>query len=52
MDNLYKNGKLCRDEYVEKKILHCVTRTHGRGVPEEIIQKEVKSKNKQDKVRG
>ena len=44
MDNLYNNGKLCRDVYVEKKLLHGLARTHGRGVPEEIIQQEVKNK--------
>ena len=52
MDNLYNNDKLCRTAYAENKLLHGVARTHGRGVPEEIIQQEVKIKKKQDKVRG
>ena len=44
MDNLYNNGTLCKAEYAEKKLMHGVARTHGQGVPEEIIQQEVKSK--------
>ena len=44
MDNLYNNSKLFRAEYAEKKLLHGVARTYGRGVLEYIIQKEVKSK--------
>ena len=51
MDNLHNNGKLYRDEYVEKKIFHDVVRTHGQGVREKIIQQEVKSNRKQDKVK-
>ena len=52
MDNLYNNVKLCKDVNTENKLLHGVARTHGQGVPEEIIQQEVKSKKKQDEVRG
>ena len=52
MDNLYNNIKLCRVEYTEKKPLHDAARTHGRGVPYEIIHQEVKSKGKQYEVRG
>ena len=52
MDNLYNNVKLCRDVNGEKKLLHDVARTHGKGVTEEIIQQEVKSNKKQDKVIG
>ena len=36
---------------MEKKLLHGVYRTHGRGVTEKVIQQDVKSKKKQDKVR-
>ena len=52
MDNLYNNVKLCRDAFLEKKMFHYVTRTHGRGVTVETIQKEVKNKEKQGEVRG
>ena len=38
MDNLYSNGKLCKAAYAEKKLLHGVARTYGRGVPVGIIQ--------------
>ena len=52
MDYLYKNGKLCRDAYAGNKLLPGVDRAYGKCVPEEIIQQDVKSKKKQDKVRG
>ena len=37
MDNLYNNVNLSRAAYAEKKLLHGVAKTDGRGVPEEII---------------
>ena len=52
MDSLYNNVKLYRAAYAEKKLLYGVARTHGQGVAEAIIQQEVKSKKKQDEVRG
>ena len=32
-------------------MLHGVDRTHGQGMPEEIIQQEVNSQRKQDEIR-
>ena len=52
MDNFYNNFRLCRATYAENKLLHGVARTHGQCVPEGVIQKEVKSKKKQDNSRG
>ena len=52
MDNLFNNVKLCRAGYVEGVLMHGVARTHGRGIPGQVIQKEVKSKGGQDEVRG
>ena len=46
MYNLYRLFKVA---YAENKLLHGVDRTHGRGVPEETIQQEVKSKKNRTK---
>ena len=51
MDHLYNNIKLYRAVYAGGKY-HGVARTHGQGVPEKIVQKEVNSKKRQGEVRG
>ena len=40
MNNLYDNVKLYRSAYAENELFPVVARTHGRGVPEEIIQQD------------
>ena len=51
MDNFYNSDNLCKDVYAEKKMFHGVDRTHGQGVPEEIIEQEVQSKKKGQRER-
>ena len=46
MDNLYKNFKLLRAAYAKNKLLNGLAKTHVRVIPEDIIQQEVKSKEK------
>jgi hypothetical protein len=49
---LYLSIKLCQAAYKEKILIHGVTQTVGRGLPDAVIQKEEKSKSKQDEVHG
>lgn len=52
MDNLFNNVKLARAAYCEKALVNGVVRTNNKGIAAEIIQKEVKTKARQDEVRG
>ena len=42
MDNLFNSRRLFTAAYRAKVLCHGVVRHHGRGVPEEVIQKKVK----------
>lgn len=54
MDNLFSSVKFFREAYKGKnKVLcHGVTRKSGRGLPNCVIQEEVKNKKEQEKIRG
>ena len=54
MDNLYNNAAFCCYAYNQqtKVLVHGVTRKWGRGIPDCILQEEVKNKGSQIKVRG
>ncbi len=54
MDNLFSFVKFFREAYKGKnKVLcHGVTRKSGRGLPNCVIQEEVKNKKEQEKIRG
>jgi len=43
MDNSFKNVKLCWAAFIEKCLVHGVTRKAGRGIPDTVRQIEVKS---------
>jgi hypothetical protein len=54
MDNLFGSVKFFREAYKGKnKVLcHGVMRKSGRGLPNCVIQEEVKNKKEQEKIRG
>ena len=52
LDNLYNSLKFTKVAYKEKCLVHGVVRTHQRGLPSSVIQKEEKSRKKQDNVRN
>ena len=52
MDNLYNSLKFVKIAYGEKCLVHGVVRTHQRGLPGSVIQKEAISRKKQDEVRN
>ena len=54
MDNLYNSAAFCRHAYNHKNkvLVHGVTRKWGRGIPDCVLQEEVKNKVAQIKVRG
>jgi len=53
LDNLYSSVKFCREAFIGKNkvMTHGVARKKGRGIPEFVVQPEVK-KNLQHTVRG
>lgn len=54
MDNLYLSAKLCRASYCHEKnvLIAGVTRKNGRGLPNSVLQEEVKTKEAEISVRG
>ena len=52
MENLFNSIKLTRDAYCEKTLIHGIIRINNKGIPDQIIQREVKGKARQDTVRG
>jgi len=54
MDNLYNSAAFCRYAYNHKNrvLVHGVTRKWGRGIPDCVLQEEVKNQRAQIGVRG
>jgi hypothetical protein len=52
MDNLFNSKKLFAALYQAKALAHGVARTSHRGVPNSIIQREEKNKDRAEKLRG
>jgi len=52
MDNLYNSRALAEALYKEKMMMHGVTRTHNRGLPTKVIQKEGTNKKACQELRG
>ena len=52
MDNLFNSVKLARAAYYEKTRVHGIVRVNNKGIPDEVIQREVKGKKNKDEVRG
>ena len=52
MDNLYNSRGLAEVLWKEKMMCHGVVRTHNRGLPKDIIQKEGKTKRDRRNLRG
>ena len=52
MHNLYNSLKFVKVAYKEKCLVHGVVRTHQRGLPHSVIQKEVKNRRQQDLLRN
>ena len=54
MDNLYNSATFCRYSYNHRNrvLVHGVTRKWGRGIPDCVLQEEVKNRKAQIGVRG
>jgi hypothetical protein len=52
MDNLYNLVKLFTALYREHALAHGVARTHGRGLPDAVIQREEKNVKRVESLRG
>ena len=52
MDNLFNSVKLFTGLYQVEALAHRVARTHGRGLPPSVIQKEEPNLKKAEKLRG
>ena len=52
MDNLFNSVKLFTALYREHTLAHGVVRTHGRGLPDAVIQREEKNVKRAESLRG
>jgi len=52
MDNLFNSVKLFTALYRERTLAHGVVRTHGRGLPDAVIQREEKNVKRAESLRG
>ena len=52
MDNLFNSVKLFTALYREHALAHGVVRTHGRGLPDAVIQREEKNVKRVESIRG